>query len=169
MSPIRPERQEDSGPSPALDDRTSSPPRSTPVSGFAGVQARLELLLSQCRRRGGVLAVVCVSVDAIAVGGGVVGAGAAQRVREEVSNRIGNAVRGSDSILRENDGDTCVVLTGADASVVERVLRRLERLVGGDYRVGDDLLQVTVRVGSAVHPRDGSRAAELLRRASRPD
>ena len=38
-----------------------------------------------------------------------------QRVRQEVSNRIGNAVRGSDAILRESDRDTCVVLPGADA------------------------------------------------------
>lgn len=169
MSPIRPERQEDGGPSPVLDDRPSLPPRSTPVSGAEEVQARLELHLSKCRRRGGVLAVVCVGVDAIALDAGDVDTDTAQRVRQEVSNRIGNAVRGSDSILRESDGVTWVVLPGADAGVVERVLRRLERLVSGEYRVGGDLLQVSVRVGTAVHPRDGSRAPDLLRRASRRD
>jgi GGDEF domain-containing protein len=169
MSPIRPERQEDGGPSPVLDDRPSLPPRSTPVSGAEEVQARLELHLSKCRRRGGVLAVVCVGVDAIALDAGDVDTDTAQRVRQEVSNRIGNAVRGSDSILRESDRDTCVVMPGADAAVAERVGMRLERLVNGDYRVAGELLRVAVHVGAASHPENGLRASELLRRAGDRD
>ena len=88
---------------------------------------------------------------------------------QEVSNRIGNAVRGSDAILRESDRDTCVVMPGADPVVAERVGRRLERLVNGDYRVAGELLQVAVRIGAAAHPDDGVRAAELLRKAGDRD
>jgi GGDEF domain-containing protein len=130
------------------------------------VEARVELHLSQCRRRGGVLALLCVSVDSVEAPGGTVSAQLEQRVRQEVSNRIGNAVRGSDSILRESDRDTCVVMPGAGAAVADRVGRRLERLVNGDYCIAGELLQVSVHVGMAVHPAHGLRAPDLLRRAS---
>ena len=168
MSPTRPEREEDSAKA-GPPERQAVAPRATPVSGPAEVEARLELHLSQCRRRGGVLALLCVSVDTIECPGGTVSAHMEQRVRQEVSNRIGNAVRGSDAILRESDRDTCVVMPGADAAVVERVGRRLEKLVNGDYRIAGELLQVSVRVGSATHPDHGLRASDLLRRAGGRD
>ena len=166
MSPTRPEREEDCGQSPAGPDRPGAMLRSTAVSGPADVEARVELHLSQCRRRGGVLALLCVSVESVETPGGTVSAHLEQRVRQEVSNRIGNAVRGSDSILRESDRDTCVVMPGADAAVAERVGRRLERLVNGDYRIAGELLQVSVCVGAASHPQHGLRAPDLLRRAA---
>jgi len=165
MSPTRPEREEDCG-QPGTAGRPGVVPRTTPVSGPAEVQAHLELHLSQCRRRGGALALLFVRVDTVARAGDEVSAGMEQRVRQEVSNRIGNAVRGSDAILRESDRDTCVILSGADAAVVARVGKRLQRLVNGDYRVGGELLQVSVRLGAAAHPEHGVRAAELLRRAT---
>jgi diguanylate cyclase (GGDEF)-like protein len=164
MSPTRPEREEDCGQTgPA--SRPSELPRTTPVSGPAEVQARVELHLAQCRRRGGPLALLSLRVDTVARSGGEVSAGMEQRVRHEVSNRIGNAVRASDTILRESDRDTCVVLPGADTAVATRVSKRLRQLVNGDYRVAGELLQVQVRIGSASHPENGSRAADLLRRA----
>ena len=168
MAPTRPEREEETG-RPDGPDRRPVIPRTTPVSGPAEVEARLELHLSQCRRRGSVLAVLCVSVDAVAAVGGAVSANMEQRVRQEVSNRIGNAVRGSDAILRESDRDTCVVMPGADAAVADRVGRRLERLLNGDYRVAGELLQVAVRIGAAAHPEHGGRAPDLLRRAGDRD
>jgi len=175
MSPTRPEREEDC--SQAAAGASAAPgascaagipatvPRETPVTGAAQLEARLELHLSQCRRRGGVLALLWVTVDSVGCASGEVSAHLEQRVREEVSNRIGNAVRGSDSILRESDRDTCVVMPGADPAVAERVGRRLERLVSGDYRIAGELLQVVVRVGAAAHPEHGGRAPDLLRRA----
>jgi GGDEF domain-containing protein len=169
MSPTRPEREEDCSQPGSPERPAVVVPRTTPVSGPAEVQARLELHLSQCRRRGGVLALLCVSVDTVALPGRDVSAGMEQRVRQEVSNRIGNAVRGSDAILRESDRDTCVLMPGADGGVAERVGRRLEQLVSGDYRIAGELLQVAVRVGAAAHPQDGARAADLLRKAADRD
>ena len=168
MSPTRPEREEDCSP-PGPSPRPADVPRTTAVSGPAEVQARVELQLAQCRRRGGVLALLCVRVDTVARSGLEVGAGMEQRVRHEVSNRIGNAVRASDGILRESDRDTCVMLPGADAAVAARVGERLRRMLNGDYSVAGELLQVRVRIGAAAHPHDGARAAELLRRAGRQE
>ena len=166
MSPTRPEREEDADQTPGEPARAPLTPRTTAVSGPAEVEARIELHLSQCRRRRGMLALLCVSVETIARAGGAVSPNLEQRVREEVSHRIGNAVRGSDAILRESDRDACVVLPGADAVVADRVTLRLERLLAGDYRVAGELLQVKVRIGSAAHPQDGARAQELMRAAN---
>jgi len=165
MSPTRPEREEDCG-LPGSPPRPAEVQRTTAVCGPAEVQARVDLLLAQCRRRRGVLALLCVRVDTVDRSGLEVSAVMEQRVRHEVSNRIGNAVRASDVILRESDRDTCVVLPAADAGVAARVGERLRRMVNGDYRVGGELLQVRVRIGAAAHPAHGARAAELLRRAS---
>ena len=114
MSTTRPEREEDCG-SDRPHDRQTPVPRTTEVAGAAEVHGRLELHLAQCRRRGSVLALLCVSVDAVGRPEGTVSAYMEQRVRQEVSNRIGNAVRASDAILRESDRDTVVVMPGADA------------------------------------------------------
>ncbi len=168
MSPTRPEREEDTA-SCRTEARSAPMARPMPVFGPAEVQARLELHLAQCRRRGGGLAVLCVSVEVVARASGAVSAHMEQRVRQEVSNRLGNAVRGSDAILRESDRDTCVVLTGADVAVAERVASRLGRLVNGDYRVAGELLNVVARIGAAAHPQHGARAAELLRKAAGRD
>jgi len=168
MSPTRPEREEDAFRHGST-DRSAAPPRQSPVSGPAEVEARLELHLAQCRRRGGVLALLCVRVEAIACTHCDVSADMEQRVRQEVCKRIGNAVRGGDAILRESERDTCVVLPGADATVAERVGKRLARLVNGDYRVAGELLHVVVRVGRAAHPDNGQRAPDLLRHASGAD
>lgn len=169
MLPIGSERGEDAAP-PGVAEGAGAALRTTPVSSVEHVQARLDLLLAQCRRRRGGLALLRVSIESVALPGtGVdVGAGLEQRVRQEVSNRIGNAVRGSDAVLRESDRETCIVLPGADAGVAGRVGRRLERLVNGDYCVAGKLLQVAVRIGAAVHPEDGARAPELWQKAGAP-
>ena len=165
MSPTRPEREQHAS-APGLPGRPGDVPRTTPVSGAAQLQAMLELHLSQCRRRGGGLALLCVSVESISLAGAEASAGMEQRVRQEVSNRVGNAVRASDAILRESERDTCIVLPGADGGVADRVGRRIEQLLNGDYCIAGKILQVVVRVGAAAHPQDGPRAAELLRKAA---
>jgi GGDEF domain-containing protein len=165
MSPTRPEREEDCGQAPGEAGREPTPLRATEVAGPAAVEARIELHLAQCRRRRGVLALLCISVESIARAAGPVTPELERRVREEVSNRLGNAVRGSDTILRESDRDACVILPDADGAVADRVSARLGRLLKGDYRVEGELLQAAVRIGAAAHPRDGVRAQELLRRA----
>ena len=166
MSPTRPEREQDCIEAPCAPDRQDTAVRSTPVTGAADLAAQVELHLAQCRRRRATLALLCVNVDIVFSAGGEVSAHMEQRVREEVSHRIGNAVRGTDSLLRESDRDTCVVMPGANAAVAERVGLRLERVLDGDYRVDGELLQVVVRVGGAAHPQHGTRAADLLRRAA---
>jgi len=167
MSPNRPERGEDAGQTGAPDRPPTT--RTTPVTDAAQLQTQLDQLLAHCRRRRAGLALLRVSVEQVSLPGASVSPGMEQRVRQEVANRIGNAVRGSDAILRESDRETCVVLPGADGVVAGRVGRRLERLANGDYCVAGKLLQVTARIGAAVHPEDGARASDLMQKAARRD
>jgi len=167
--PDPPERAGDLDPPPATPGaapgRQAAQPRTTVVTGPAEVQARIELHLSQGRRRRGVLSLLCISADTIVPATGALSPHLEHRVREEVSHRIGNAVRGSDVILRESERDACVVLPGADALTAERVARRLARLLNGDYRVAGELMRVGVCIGTASQPVDGEKAQDLLRRA----
>ncbi|MEP6502405.1 MAG: diguanylate cyclase [Betaproteobacteria bacterium] len=165
MSPVRPDPVEACGQAPGEAAREPLKSRATVVSGPAEVEARIDLHLAQCRRRRGVMALLYVSVESITREAGAVTPNLERRVREEVSNRIGNAVRGSDAILRESDRDVCVILSDAASAVATRVSARLERLLGGDYRVAGELMVVDIRVGMAAYPQDGGRAQELLRRA----
>jgi GGDEF domain-containing protein len=168
MSPTRPEREHDGAQASPVPSRSATT-RVTSVTGPAEVEAHVDLQLSQCRRRGGILALLSISVDAVGQADGPADVTLERRVRQEVSNRIGNAVRGSDAILRESERDTVVVLPGADEAVADRVRQRLERLLGGAYCVEGQLLQASVRIGAAAHPAHGARAPELLRRAAGPD
>jgi len=168
MSPTRPEREHDGAQASTVPARGAAT-RVTPVVGPAEVEAQVGLHLSQCRRRGAILALLSISVDAVGQADGPAGIALERRVRQEVSNRIGNAVRGSDPILRESERDTVVVLPGADEAVADRVRLRLERLLGGAYRVEGQLLQAVVRIGAAAHPAHGARAPDLLRRAGGRD
>ena len=164
MSPTRPEREQDCSQAPGEPARPLAA-RETAVTGAAAVAARIELHLAQCRRRRGTLALLCVSVETMTCAGEAASANLERRVRDEVSHRIGNGVRGSDFILRESDRDTCVVLADADCMTARRVIARLERLLNGDYRVAGELLQVRVRIGAAAFPQLGMRAQDLLRHA----
>lgn len=151
-----------------LPDRSRGPAVATSVNGVAEVAIILDRHLAQCRRHRSLLALVCVSVECVDTesGQGFVPAEIEQKAHEEVLARICSRVRGADLVLRPNDRDACVVLPGAGEEAVRRIAGRFLRALNGAYRIGDQVLQVTVHVGSAAYPLDGSMAPDLLRRAT---
>jgi diguanylate cyclase (GGDEF)-like protein len=166
MSPNRPEREAELHSATPDMNRPPGPVRETVVSGPAELEARIELHLAHCRRRRSVLALLCVSVATMESAGESVGPDLERRVRDEVSHRICNRVRGSDRVLRESDRDACVVLPDATEAVARRVAARFAKVLNGEYRIAGQLVTVEVHIGIAAHPQDGVRAPELLRRAT---
>jgi len=166
MSPNRPDRPEAEGAaSDCAEPRRRGGTEVIEVSGPSDVEARIELQLSQCRRRRSVLALLCVSVRDMQWAPGAWNLGYEREVRDEVTQRICNGVRSVDRVLRESERDACVLLPDATEATALRVAKRLERSLNGPYRVADQLVHVAVRISMAAHPEDGSRAAELLQRA----
>ena len=166
MSPTRHER--DRIARPPLADRARGPAEVTSVDGVAEAAAVVDRHLAQCRRHRTLMALVCVSVECVDTesGHGFVTTEVERLTHEEVMKRICSRVRGSDVVLRPNDRDACVILPGASEEAVRRIAGRFIRALNGSYRIGDDVMQVSVHVGSAAHPEDGTHAPDLLRRAT---
>ncbi len=153
---------------PVVPDRPRGPAVLTSVDGVAEVAAVLDRHLVQCRRNRTLLAIVCVSVECVDTESGVgfVTTEVERLTHEEVMKRICSRVRGGDVVLRPDDRDACVILPGASEEAVRRIAGRFMRALNGSYKIGDDVMQVSVQVGSAAHPADGGQAPELLRRAT---
>ncbi len=146
--------------------RLRDPAPAFAIAGSSEVSAQVERHLTQCRRHRALLALLCVSVLRIEVRGEPVPADLEHQVRDEVAHRMRSRVRGGDRVLRESDRDTCVLLPGATDDAARRIADRFMKSLTGAYRIGDVLADVTVRVGYASHPQDGSQASDLLHRAT---
>ncbi|MBI3369689.1 MAG: diguanylate cyclase [Burkholderiales bacterium] len=84
---------------------------------------------------------------------------------EALAQRLHGRVRGTDRVARVGHQRFAVVLMGAGAAEAAIVHKRLQTVLGGPYRIGDDTLGVTLRIGSAVFRQDGQTAIELLNAA----
>ena len=127
--------------------------------------ARVERMLAQCRRQRGNMALVCVRVERIGAPGDDVPAPMRRQVCQDLAHRMRTRVRGSDLVVHEGDCEAGVLMAGAGADAAQRVARRFAQALCGSYRVGDRLVEVTVRVGSASYPEDGTLGAELVLKA----
>ena len=166
MSPTRHDRERLLRP--PLPDRARGPAVVTCVDGVAEVAAVIDRHLAQCRRNRSLLALVCVSVECVDTesGHGFVTTEVERLTHEEVMKRICSRVRGGDIVLRPDDRDACVILPGASEEAVRRIAGRFMRALNGAYKIDDNVMQVSVHVGSAAHPLDGGQAPDLLRRAT---
>jgi len=135
------------------------------LHGPQSMPARVERMLAQCRRQRGVMAVVCVHVARIEVPGEALSAALRRQVCEDLAHRMRTRVRGSDLVVQESEGDAGVLMAGAGDDAAQRVAQRFGQALSGTYRVGERLVQVTVRVGRAAFPEDGSVGADLVLRA----
>jgi GGDEF domain-containing protein len=126
---------------------------------------RVERMLAQCRRQRGIMALVCVRIERIGAPGDELPAPTRRQVCQDVAHRMRTRVRGSDLLVHESDGDAGVLMAGAGADAAQRVAQRFAQALSGPYRVGERLVEVTVRVGHAAYPEDGTLGAELVLKA----
>jgi GGDEF domain-containing protein len=133
--------------------------------GPQSMATRVERMLAQCRRQRGVMALVCVSVERIGASAGELPPAMRRQVCQDLALRMRTRVRGCDLVVHEGDGDAGVLMAGAGADTAQRVAQRFAQALSGAYRVGGQLVEVTVRVGRAAYPDDGTQGAELLLKA----
>jgi GGDEF domain-containing protein len=133
--------------------------------GPQSMSTRVERMLAQCRRQRGVMALVCVHVEGVGAAGETLPATLRRQACEDLVHRMRSRVRGSDLVVQESETDAGVLMAGAGLEAAQRVARRFGQALSGTYRVGERLLEVTVRVGHAAYPEDGTLGAELVRRA----
>jgi diguanylate cyclase (GGDEF)-like protein len=130
---------------------------------------RLERHLADCRRFGQVLSVLVFSVDdtrpmSVPAGdtGTAMASPAAEAVVLECGHRLRSRVRGSDVVVWL--GGTCfgVVLVDCKPEGAQGARRRLITGIGGVYRLGEQLIDVTVDAGLACYPAAGDTGRQLI-------
>lgn len=123
---------------------------------------RLDRQLGECRRSHQPLGLLSLAIDRIAGADGPASPAQQEAVMVEIGQRLHGRLRSTDHVLWQGEREFVVTLPGARRDGVQAVQQRLTQHLGGAYRIGQDLLMVTVQVGSACYPAAGTSAAALL-------
>jgi diguanylate cyclase (GGDEF)-like protein len=93
---------------------------------------------------------------------------AGDRVLQIVAERLRRSVRADDLVARLGGDEFVVVLPAvASRSVVRAIIDTIRSRVAQPVGIGDDTIAVTVSVGYAIAPVEGSTAVDLMRAADR--
>jgi len=145
-----------------------------PLTGLPNrvlLRDRLAMMLARSQRNNTRGAVLVLDADNFKTVNDSLGHPVGDRLLQELANRITRALREDDTVAHlggdefvvlpeEVHGDTAQVLEHAMA-VVERLHSALER----PFQLDDHEVHMTLSVGVAVYPGDGTTVDELLRRA----
>jgi diguanylate cyclase (GGDEF)-like protein/PAS domain S-box-containing protein len=127
---------------------------------------RLERALGQASRRDGRLAVLYVDLDRFKPVNEALGHGVGDALLVQVAERLGGAVRATDTVARLG-GDEFVVLLDPvrEEPDAARAAAAILAALATPFEVQGQELAVGASIGIATYPADGDAADELLRRA----
>lgn len=127
---------------------------------------RLDVAMAQCLRHEQVLAVVYLDLDGFKAVNDVHGHETGDRMLIEISNRMKNVLRESDTLSRMGGDEFVAVLTElANVGDCEPILGRLLEAAAEPVGVDGLLLRVSASMGVTVFPVDKVDADQLLRHA----
>jgi diguanylate cyclase (GGDEF)-like protein/PAS domain S-box-containing protein len=131
-------------------------------------QDRLELALAHARRSGKPLAVMFVDLDLFKLINDNLGHTVGDRMLQEVSARLRQCLRASDTVARVGGDEFTVVLEDLEAgesapSVAEKILDELDK----PFDIDGHRLHVTASIGVSLYPGDGDDADTLTRNADK--
>ena len=127
---------------------------------------RLDVALERARRDGEILALLYVDLDDFKAINDCHGHDVGDAVLRELAMRLSGAVRGSDTIARIGGDEFCILLVNiAETGAADAVVDKVRRVASAPYRVEGISLALSVSVGVAVYPHQGTDKQELLRRA----
>ncbi|UCJ16384.1 EAL domain-containing protein [Pseudomonas sp. MM211] len=93
-------------------------------------------------------------------------AGGADRVMQQLANRLKVALRPADSLARLVGDEFVLLLEGSDIEGAVATADRVQQLSMKPFRVDNVDIALDCRIGIAAYPADGSTPEELLRRAA---
>ena len=139
-----------------------------PLTGLANravLDDRLAHALAHAKRVGRGLAVLFADLDYFKRVNDTLGHSQGDRVLAEAAQRITATLRGGDTAARPG-GDEFVVITDAKSPPeIEAEARRLREALALPHRIGSQDLNVTVSIGIALYPADGTDVSTLLNHA----
>ncbi len=125
---------------------------------------RIGNALNMARRRGSGLALLYIDLDNFKKVNDTLGHRIGDQLLTEVAKRLGDAVRGVDTVARQGGDEFMVLLPGTDAEGAGHVAAKLITDIGRPCHIGNYQLTVTPSVGIVVYPGDGEDFASLYSR-----
>jgi GGDEF domain-containing protein len=150
---------------PALPDRAGMHTRLPEVGSPAEFGLRVSRQFAQCRRKGEQLALLWLQIELPVRPDASLSPAERDNLIQTVSLRLRNRVRGADEVVHMGEHCFAVLLVAAGAPEAGLVEQRLRQALRGAYGVDGRLMQVGVRLGTAVFPQAGRNGAELAEAA----
>ena len=140
-----------------------------PLTGLSNrhlLKARFELALATACRKGEFLALLYIDLDDFKKINDTLGHQIGDKVLQEVSRRLLEAFRSSDTVSRLGGDEFLVLINALDrnsdpVSAAEKVLKSLSQAL----KVCDRETFITPSIGIAVYPQDGANLETLMRNA----
>ncbi len=158
-------------PAPLITTASSSAPRTSATSRLplaestAAFGLRVSRQFAQCRRESGQLGLLWIEADAPPAAGAEPGTAEHDALIQTVSLRLRNRVRGTDEVVYMGGSAFAVLLLAAGAAEARLVEQRLTQALRGTYCVESRLIQLGVRVGTALFPQTGRNGCDLAEAA----
>ena len=155
----------------------------TGLPNRAQLYERLEQALTSARRKDHEFALLFLDLDHFKQVNDTLGHDAGDDLLQQVSDRLTEVVRSTDSVARTNTGDEddsfqqhTIARLGGDEFVVllssinraedaARVSERIAQEIGQPYTINDNVVSVTTTIGISVFPADGSDSETLMKHA----
>lgn len=136
----------------------------TGLPNEALLRDRLTRAIARAQRAGTMVALLAVEADRFGDISDTLGPSVADQFLLEVSKRLGEVVRPSDTVARRGGNEFIVILPDIrEPSQVSSVLKRLRKSLRKPLLSQGHEMLVTVSVGVAVYPNDGNETEVLLR------
>jgi len=139
-----------------------------PLTGLPNrvlLRERFEMAINYAKRERGTFAVLFVDLDRFKQINDSLGHGFGDRVLVSVSERLQECVRQVDTAARIGGDEFMLILAGVDAAGAEVAARRILHAISQPVVVDEMSFSLTVSIGIAMYPEDGTDADELTKNA----
>lgn len=126
---------------------------------------RFRNTLSLSRKNNLSMAVLCLDLDHFKNINDTLGHDIGDKLLVAVAQRLRDELRPEDTLSRYGGDEYTILLPDSDADTTLEHIQRLMRAMEVPFRVGEEELFVTVSIGVALYPGDGTRMETLVRNA----
>ncbi|MGQ3890906.1 EAL domain-containing protein [Legionella sp. CNM-4043-24] len=138
----------------------------TNLPGRILLMDRIDSAIAQAKRNNNSIAVIFIDLDHFKEINDNYGHSEGDRLLKTMSERMTQVIRASDTVSRLG-GDEFIILLGSldNETTVVSILHKLMQALAQDFRIGDQVINMTASVGVSTYPKDGEDPETLLKRA----
>lgn len=126
---------------------------------------RLGQAISSAQRYQQPVSLLYMDLDGFKAVNDSLGHSAGDQLLQEVAHRLQNAVRGSDTVARLSGDEFALVAHQCNHEMASQLADKLGQALAEDYQLGPHRASISVSIGIAVCPQDGTSSDQLVRMA----